>query len=50
MSWRDIERNIDRLGARRILLTHMGLEMLANRQHVRDARVVLAEDGMQIDI
>ena len=50
MTWRDIERNIDRLGARRVLLTHMGIEMLANRQHVRDPRVMLAEDGMQIDI
>ncbi len=49
MTWRDIERNIDRLGARRVLLTHMGLDMLANRQHVADPRVMLAEDGMQID-
>ena len=50
MTWRDIERNIDRLGARRVLLSHMGLEMLANRQLVRDPRVMLAEEGMQIDI
>jgi ribonuclease BN (tRNA processing enzyme) len=50
MTWRDIERNIDRLGARRVLLTHMGEEMLANRQHVRDPRVMLAEDGMRIDV
>jgi ribonuclease BN (tRNA processing enzyme) len=50
MTWRDVERNIDRLGARRVLLTHMGGEMLANRQHVRDPRVMLAEDGMQIDV
>jgi ribonuclease BN (tRNA processing enzyme) len=50
MAWRDIERNIDRLAARRVLLTHMGPDMLANRQHVHDERVVLAEDGMQIDV
>ena len=50
MTWRDIERNIDKLGARRVLLTHMGGEMLANRKHVRDPRVMLAEDGMRIDI
>ena len=50
MTWRDIERNIDRLGAKRVLLTHMGDEMLANSQHVRDPRVILAEDGMRIDI
>ena len=32
------------------MLLHMGLDMLANRQHVKDPRVVLAEDGLQIDI
>jgi ribonuclease BN (tRNA processing enzyme) len=50
MTWRDIERNIDRLGARRVLLTHMGIDMLANRQHVADPRVILAEEGMQITL
>jgi ribonuclease BN (tRNA processing enzyme) len=50
MTWRDVERNIDKLGARRVLLTHMGREMLANLEHVRDPRVMLAEDGMRIDI
>lgn len=50
MTWRDIERNIDRLGARRVLLTHMGVDMLANRHQVHDARVTLAEDGMRVDI
>jgi len=41
---------IHKLGARRVLLTHMGREMLANLEHVRDPRVMLAEDGMRIDI
>ncbi|HEY8248305.1 MAG TPA: MBL fold metallo-hydrolase [Hyphomicrobium sp.] len=50
MTWRDIERNIDKLGARRVLLTHMGGEMLANCKLVRDPRVMLAEDGMRLDI
>lgn len=50
MGWRDIERNIDRLGARRILLTHMGPDMLANRDQVREERVLLAEDGMRLDV
>jgi ribonuclease BN (tRNA processing enzyme) len=49
-SWRDIERNIDRLNARRILLTHMGRDMLANRHQVLDARVMLAEDGLVVDV
>lgn len=50
LTWREIEANLDRLGAKRVLLTHMGREMLANRQHVHDARVMLAEDGMQIEV
>jgi len=50
MSWRDIEANRARLGARRILLTHMGGEMLANRQRVVGAGIIVAEDGMAVDI
>jgi ribonuclease BN (tRNA processing enzyme) len=50
MTWRDIERNLDRLNARRVLLTHMSGEMLAQRQRVTDPRVLLAEDGMRIDL
>jgi len=50
MTWREIERHLDRLAAKRVLLTHMNDEMLANREHVRDPRVLLAEDGLRIDI
>lgn len=50
MTWRDIEANLDRLGARRVLLTHMGGEMLAQRHRVSDPRVLLAEDGMRIAV
>ncbi len=50
MNWHEIARNLDRLGARRVLLTHMGIDMLANCEQVRDARVILAEDGMRIDV
>jgi ribonuclease BN (tRNA processing enzyme) len=50
MTWRDIERNIERLGARRVMLTHMGPDMLAQRDTVRDPRVLLAEDGLSLDI
>jgi hypothetical protein len=28
----------------------MGIDMLANRQHVADPRVILAEEGMQITL
>lgn len=50
MTWREIESNLDRLAAKRVLLTHMGSEMLAHRGEVRDPRVMLAEDGMTIDV
>jgi ribonuclease BN (tRNA processing enzyme) len=49
MAWTDIEPNLDKFGARRVLLTHMGPEMLANMQQAR-SRVMLAEDGMQIEV
>ena len=49
MTWRDIEKNLDRLGAKRVLLTHMSTQMLAKRSEVHELRVTVAEDGMIID-
>jgi ribonuclease BN (tRNA processing enzyme) len=45
LSWETIEKNIDRLGAKRLLLTHMSNEMIARRGEVKDERVSFAEDG-----
>jgi ribonuclease BN (tRNA processing enzyme) len=50
LNWRTVEKNLDRLGARRYLLTHMGPEMLANRTAVNDARVTLSEDGQVLEV
>lgn len=50
MVWRVIEQNIERLTARRILLTHMNPEMLANRHAVTHARVMFAEDGLRLEV
>ena len=50
LNWRTIEKNLDRLSAKRILLTHMGQDMLANRSAVTDPRVLLAEDGLRLDV
>jgi ribonuclease BN (tRNA processing enzyme) len=50
MTWLGIEGSLDRLAAKRVLLTHMSSEMLAQRGEVRDSRVLLAEDGMIIDV
>lgn len=50
LNWRTIEKNIERLGAGRVLLSHMGPETLANRDAIRHPRVMLAEDGLDIDL
>jgi ribonuclease BN (tRNA processing enzyme) len=50
LNWRTIEKNLDRLGAKRVLLTHMGDEMLKNQQAVQHPRVSLAQDGLELDL
>jgi ribonuclease BN (tRNA processing enzyme) len=50
MSWRKISRELDRIGAKRVLITHMGDAMLARRAEVADPRVVLAEDGLVLHV
>ena len=50
MSWQEIRRELPRLAASRILLTHMGHAMLRHRKSVSDARLVLAEDGLVLDL
>src|SRR5262249_8190169 len=41
MSWRTIRSHLDRIAAKRVMLTHMADPMLARRAEVADARVVL---------
>ncbi len=50
LNWVTIARNLDRLGAKRVLLTHMGRAMLDNRAAVRDPRVLIAEDGLALTL
>ena len=50
LNWKTLSANTDRLGAKRLLLTHMNESMLASRALVTDPRVVCAEDGMELDI
>lgn len=50
LNWRTLERNLDRLGAKRLLLSHMGPETLANRHQIRAPRVELADDGLELDL
>jgi ribonuclease BN (tRNA processing enzyme) len=49
-SWTTIRAHLDRIGAKRVLLTHMATGMLARRDEVRDPRVVLAEDGLVLEV
>lgn len=50
LNWRTIEANLGRLGARKVLLTHLGPEALANRAAIRHPAVSIAEDGLQLEI
>ena len=50
LSWANIARELHRLDARRIMLTHMGRAMLARRGEIGDPRIVIAEDGMVMDV
>jgi ribonuclease BN (tRNA processing enzyme) len=50
MSWTKIAGELDRIGAKRVMLTHMAEPMLARRGEVADPRVVLAEDGLVLDV
>jgi ribonuclease BN (tRNA processing enzyme) len=50
MSWTTIRQHLDRIAPRRVLLTHMAEAMLARRGEVADPRVVLAEDGLTLEI
>jgi ribonuclease BN (tRNA processing enzyme) len=50
MSWSKITAELDRIGAKRVMLTHMADAMLARRDDISDPRVVLAHDGLSIEI
>jgi ribonuclease BN (tRNA processing enzyme) len=50
MDYLRIEEQAAAIGAKRILLTHMGDAMLARRQDVDLSRFMLAEDGMSVEV
>jgi ribonuclease BN (tRNA processing enzyme) len=45
LTWRQIEANLDRIGARQVVLTHLSADMLGRVDEVRDPRVSIAHDG-----
>ncbi|MCC7253477.1 MBL fold metallo-hydrolase [Hyphomicrobium sp.] len=50
LNWRTIEANLPRLGAKHVLLTHLGPEALANRAAIAHPAVSIAEDGLVREI
>ncbi|HUU24674.1 MAG TPA: MBL fold metallo-hydrolase [Methyloceanibacter sp.] len=50
LDYRTIDANYEKLGAKQILLTHMGEGMLAEIAKVDMSRYMIAEDGMTIDL
>lgn len=50
LSWAEIKRELPRIDAKRVLLTHMGRAMLQRRGDVSEPRVVVAEDGMVLEV
>lgn len=50
MNWQVIARNLAALSAKRVMLTHMNADMLARSVEIDDPRVIVAEDGLAIDI
>jgi len=49
-NWATLSANLPRLGAKRVLITHMNNDMLARQEEARAAGVLLAEDGLVVDI
>jgi len=49
-SWKRIEANLARIGAKRVMLTHMAEPMLARRHEVKTPGVLLAEDGLVLEV
>lgn len=50
MTWRIISRHLPEITAKTVLLTHMGPDMLSKRDTVRHERVMLADDGLILDL
>jgi len=50
LSWKTIQAQLGRIAAKRVMLTHMATPMLARRGEVADPGIVLAEDGLVLDV
>jgi ribonuclease BN (tRNA processing enzyme) len=50
LSWAELRTRLHELRARRIIITHMSPSMLAQQESARAAGVLVAEDGLVIDV
>jgi len=49
INWLSLRPQLDRIGAKRVVLTHMSTDMLRRRGEINDARIAFAEDGAIYD-
>ncbi|MGB6948677.1 MAG: MBL fold metallo-hydrolase, partial [Methyloceanibacter sp.] len=50
LDYKTIDANYQRLGAKQVLLTHMGEAMRAHIDKVDASRYLVAKDGMTLDL
>jgi hypothetical protein len=50
LDYATIDANYQRLGAKRVLLTHMGEAMLSATGNIDGSRYLIAQDGMTLDL
>ena len=50
MSWEKLSAELPRIGARRVMITHMSAAMLVRQDMARRAGVIVAEDGMVLEV
>jgi ribonuclease BN (tRNA processing enzyme) len=50
LDYKTIDANYEKLGAKRMLLTHMGEAMLAKMGKIDGSRYMIAEDGMTLEL
>lgn len=49
-SWETLAANLPRIGARKVMLTHMNAQMLQNRHRAKGEGIIHAEDGLVVDV
>jgi phosphoribosyl 1,2-cyclic phosphodiesterase len=50
LDYKTVDANYERLGAKQVLLTHMGEAMLEHVDKVDRSRYMIAKDGMTLDL